>query len=240
MLKKKEKNMSNDNKQGWIKLHRQICENELWFSERFTKAQAWIDLLLLANHAPATIFIRGIEIHLDRGQLAYSQLTLASRWKWNDRTVNELLKLLEKRQMIQTKTNNVTTVITIRNYNEYQNYTEQSTDQTTEQSTSRIQTNKNDKNVRAAVGKLKELLKDKIKIEGETVYRLKGSAWVKINNPLAYLEKIVSTDPTQLSTPAKDMTNDELLAHLAGKKPGIDPINGDVFEEALNRGIYHE
>lgn len=57
--------------QGWIKLHRQIQENEFYFSERFTKVQAWVDLLLLANHKPATLYIRGVEMRLLPGQLAW-------------------------------------------------------------------------------------------------------------------------------------------------------------------------
>jgi len=31
---------------GWIKLHRQITENIYWFSERFTKPQASVNLLV--------------------------------------------------------------------------------------------------------------------------------------------------------------------------------------------------
>lgn len=135
-----------DYKSSWIKLYRQIINSEFWFAERFTKAQAWVDLLLLANHAPTTCFIRGIEIRVRRGQLAYAQSTLADRWKWNERTVNSFLKLLENRRMIQFNSDNVTTVTTIRNYNQYQKSTGQTTDQNTEQSKSRIQTNKNDNN----------------------------------------------------------------------------------------------
>lgn len=128
--------------QGWIKLYRVIQENEFYFSERFTKTQAWIDLLLLANHKPATIFLRGVEVHLGKGDLAYSQLTLAKRWKWNERTVNKFLTMLENRQMIQSRKSNITTVISIINYTLYQS----STEQNTEQSTNRIQTDKNDNN----------------------------------------------------------------------------------------------
>jgi hypothetical protein len=111
--------------QGWISIHRQIMENEFWFAERFTKAQAWIDLLLLANHKPATIFIRGNEINLIKGELAYSQLSLAERWKWNFKTVKKFLESLIKRGMIKVSGGNVTTVITILNYQKYQEYGEQ-------------------------------------------------------------------------------------------------------------------
>ena len=36
--------------QGWIKLHRTLQDNKLWYSEPLTKGQAWVDLILLANH----------------------------------------------------------------------------------------------------------------------------------------------------------------------------------------------
>jgi DNA-binding transcriptional regulator YhcF (GntR family) len=127
---------------GYIKLHRQITENEFWSSEKFTKAQAWVDLLLLANHKHATLFIRGIEVVLKPGELCYSQLTLARRWKWNFKTVVKFLKMLEKRQMVETKTSNVTTVITILNWERYQG----SGEQNGEQKESRMETNKNVKN----------------------------------------------------------------------------------------------
>lgn len=114
---------------GYIKLHRQITENELWFSERFTKSQAWIDLLLLATYEPRVVFLRGIEVKLEPGELCYSQLSLASRWKWNFKTVKSFLNMLEKREMLETRTNNVTTVISIRNWNRYQSNGDQNGDQ---------------------------------------------------------------------------------------------------------------
>ncbi len=133
--------------QGYIALHRQITENEFYFSERFTKIQAWIDLLLLGSHKSRTIFLKGTEINLKAGELCYSQVSLAKRWKWNERTVKKYLNLLQIRKMIQTKTNNVTTIITILNWNRYQINTERNTEQNTERIQSGIQTNNNVKNV---------------------------------------------------------------------------------------------
>lgn len=136
--------------EGWIKVHRQISESEIWTAEKFSKGQAWIDLLLLANHKPQTIFIRGIEIRLERGELAYSQLTLAKRWRWNRKTVMSYLSWLENREMIHTKNNNVTTLITIKNYVGYQG--ERTPERTPEghqngqQKDTKTDTDKNDKN----------------------------------------------------------------------------------------------
>jgi hypothetical protein len=110
--------------QGWIHLHRQIIENELWFSERFSWAQAWIDLLLLASYRPRRVSIRRIAIELEPGELCYSQLSLADRWKWNRKTVKSFLDELARREMILIKADKrltrLTTVITIQNWNHYQ------------------------------------------------------------------------------------------------------------------------
>lgn len=148
---------------GWIKLHRQIMENEFYFSERFSKGQAWIDLLLLANHKSSTIFIRGNEVKLERGQLGYAITTLAERWQWNERTVDKYLLMLQNREMIHYRKNHITTVITILNYDNYQNATEQNAEQNAEQSKNRIQTNKNDKkekNDKNPVDKLFNIIPD--------------------------------------------------------------------------------
>ncbi len=101
--------------EGYIFLHRQLTENEFWFAEKFTKAQAWIDLLLLASHKSRTVFVRGIEINLIPGELCYSQLSLAKRWKWSDKTVKKFLALLKERGMIDFRGGKVSTIISILN-----------------------------------------------------------------------------------------------------------------------------
>lgn len=106
--------------EGYIALHRKIMDNEFYNSERFTKSSAWIDLLLRATYKSRTVWIRGIEIKLNPGELCYSQESLAKLWKWNFKTVKKFLKTLGNRNMVETKTNNVTTIITIKNWNEYQ------------------------------------------------------------------------------------------------------------------------
>ena len=106
--------------EGYIALHRKITDNEIYFSERFTRSQAWIDLLLLATHSEKTTYIRGIEVKLNAGELCYSQKSLADRWKWNFKTVKKFLNYLKKREMVEIKTNNVTTIISIKNWQIYQ------------------------------------------------------------------------------------------------------------------------
>jgi len=135
--------------EGWIKVHRQIIESEFYFSERFTKQQAWIDLLLLATHKERTVYLRGVEVRLKPGQLCYSQISLSGRWKWNFKTVNKFLITLGNRKMVETKKTNITTIITIKNWFLYQ----VGGVQNGEQKECRMETNKNVKNVNIELAK---------------------------------------------------------------------------------------
>jgi hypothetical protein len=135
---------------GWFKLYRRLTESDFWTSEPFTKPQAWVDLIALANHNPGSVWIRGVEINVKRGQTARSELTLASRWKWSRKKVRNFLKWLEKEQQIEQQKSNITSLISIINYNHYQ--TEGTTNGTAEGTTEEHQkntkgyTNKNKKN----------------------------------------------------------------------------------------------
>ncbi len=106
--------------EGWVAIPRQIMDTEFYFSERFTKSQAWIDLILLATFKARMVEIRGIKVHLEPGELCYSQESLARRWQWNPKTVRSLLCYLEELQMVETKTDNVTTIISIKHWSLFQ------------------------------------------------------------------------------------------------------------------------
>ena len=68
---------------SWIRLHRKLMDDPLYFAEPFTKMQAWIDLLLLANFADRVTFIRGNRVTIKRGQVAYSREWFSGRWRWS-------------------------------------------------------------------------------------------------------------------------------------------------------------
>ena len=106
--------------EGWIKLHRKLVDNRLWLSEPFTRGQAWVDMLLLANHQDSFFRIRGVRVDIKRGQLGHSIPKLAERWKWSKGKVKRFLDELETDSQIDPQKNNVTSVITIVNYNAMQ------------------------------------------------------------------------------------------------------------------------
>lgn len=108
--------------EGWIKLYRSSFENRLYFDEPFTRFQAWIDLLLLANHKDGSFFKRGNIVKVPRGTVARSMKELADRWQWSEAKVSRFINFLESEYIKQVKAqkSNVTTLITILNYDRYQ------------------------------------------------------------------------------------------------------------------------
>lgn len=96
-------------------------DNPLYFSEPFSHCQAWIDLLLIANHKPGFFYSRGIKVDILRGQIGFGSEALAKRWKWSRGKVLRFLKQLETDGQIVQQKNNVTNLISIKNYNQYQN-----------------------------------------------------------------------------------------------------------------------
>ncbi|ASU03413.1 replication protein [Pseudoalteromonas phage SL25] len=105
--------------QGWISLNRELMNHWVWDCE-FSAGQAWVDLLLYANHSHAKLMIKGQLIEVNRGQQARSELTLSKAWKWSRNKVRRFLKNLEKDGMIELKSGHLTTVITICNYDSFQ------------------------------------------------------------------------------------------------------------------------
>ena len=106
---------------GWIKIHRSLTESELYLSEPFCRNMAWIDMLILANHHDGKLRVRGHIIELKRGQLGWSKAALAGRWRWSRSKVQRFLGELHADGQIAQQGSNMTSLITILNYDEFQN-----------------------------------------------------------------------------------------------------------------------
>ncbi len=105
---------------GWISLHRQLQSHWLWEDKPFSKGQAWIDLLLLANHSDSTFLLGNELIEIQVGSFVTSELKLMERWGWSKTKVRAFLQVLEKDKMIVKKTDRKKTTITIENYGVFQ------------------------------------------------------------------------------------------------------------------------
>lgn len=116
--------MEKQMQKGWIKLYRQIQDNEIWTDgEPFDRRAAFIDLLLTANHTTKKIFFNGQQIEVDEGQRIISVRNLATRWKWSKSKVERYLDQLEKNGMIKRESDNKKTILTIQNYGKFQQKT---------------------------------------------------------------------------------------------------------------------
>lgn len=108
---------------GWLKLHRRIHDSEMWSEQRvFSKAEAWIDLLLMARwqKAPHNVVVGMHTFTLNRGEILNTTRELGVRWGWSKAKVHRFLRWLEKRNSIRHDNETVISRVTIVNYEDYQ------------------------------------------------------------------------------------------------------------------------
>lgn len=105
--------------QGWISVHRQIQEHWLWADKPFSKGQAWIDMLMLANHEDKKTLIDNNIVVIESGSFVTSEHKLSERWGWSRWKVHEFLNLLQSDNMISAKTDHRKTTINVINYEKY-------------------------------------------------------------------------------------------------------------------------
>lgn len=136
--------------EGWVKLSRQLTEHWLWKRFPFSYGQAWVDLILIANHEDVKIPYKGKMIICKKGTVNRSISSLAERWKWSRDKTRRFLDLLEADGMCVVNATTNRTTITLVNYESFQvsPSTNSTTNDTTDKATSRqrVDTNKNDKN----------------------------------------------------------------------------------------------
>lgn len=132
---------------GWICLHRSFLDNPLFTGYKLSYGEAWIQLLLLANHAPGKVMIGKDILEIGRGELAWSQKNLAKKWGWSLQNLRTFLKTLKTLNMVQLNSNTHTTIITICNYSKYQdNFLYDNTRVTHDQHTGNTRVTPNNKN----------------------------------------------------------------------------------------------
>ncbi len=115
---------------GYIKLFRKLRDNDLWKAKPFSRGQAWVDLLMSAAYRESMFEKRGTFVKLKPGQIGISKRGLADRWGWSPEKVERFLVVLENESQIEYQKNNVTTLITIKNWSEYNQNESQNEPQT--------------------------------------------------------------------------------------------------------------
>ena len=128
---------------GWVKVHRKMLENPLCKSPEW--AWVWICLLLMANHEESSFIWNGKAVKLKPGQFLTGRKKIADAAKVSESLVEKILNYLETEQQIKQMKTTKFRVITILNWDTYQNNESKSNNSVT---TARQQrdTYKNEKN----------------------------------------------------------------------------------------------
>src|SRR5574343_487987 len=103
---------------GWIKIYREIQDHWIWKSDH--RFKWWVDILLNVNHSDSKILIRGKLVECKRGQSVMSLETWGKRWNVTKKTVKDYFELLQKDSMLVYENIQITTRITVCNYDKYQ------------------------------------------------------------------------------------------------------------------------
>lgn len=109
-----------DLSKGWICVYRSLLDNPIWLDRPFSRGQAWIDLLLMANHEDRSQVYQGEVVTFKKGTVNRSILSLAERWGWDRKKVKKFLVLLESEKMATTKSTTHGTTITLEKWGFFQ------------------------------------------------------------------------------------------------------------------------
>lgn len=125
------------NAEGWIKLHRKLLDNPVTMKDTDHLA-VWIYLLLNASHNEHPALFKGEKITLKPGQLITGRKSIALALHIDESKVERILKSLKSEQQIEQQTSSKNRLISITNWEFYQ--------QSEQQSEQQVNTNKNIKN----------------------------------------------------------------------------------------------
>src|SRR3990167_11304541 len=108
----------------------------------------WLHLLMAANHKKTETIFNNEKMIINRGQLICGRLQLEAELGINQHKIYRLMELLEKEQLIEQRKTNAFTIVSIVNYESYQNNEQPVSNQraTSEQPVSTSKALKNDKN----------------------------------------------------------------------------------------------
>lgn len=105
--------------QGWIKLHRKIFENPVVTKDADHLA-VWVYLLAKATHKEYPAIFKGQKIMLQPGQLITGRKSIGEKLKIEETKVKRILTSFENDQQIARQRSNRNSLISILNWQQYQ------------------------------------------------------------------------------------------------------------------------
>lgn len=110
--------------EGWIKLHRQLLDNPIVCKDGDYLA-VWIYLLLSATHKELPAIFKGKKIILQKGQLITGRKSISKKLKISESKIYRIINEFKNEQQIEQLTSNQNTLITILNWDKYQQIEQQ-------------------------------------------------------------------------------------------------------------------
>lgn len=135
---------------GYIKLYRKLLDNPIVCKDVETLG-IWIYLLLNATHKKIDVLFNSEKTTLEPGQLITGRKTIAAKLRVSESKVERTLKMLKNEHQIEQQTTSKNRLITILNWELYQNSEQQIEQQVNNKRTTseqQVNTNKNEKNVK--------------------------------------------------------------------------------------------
>ncbi len=135
--------------EGWISTYRKILENPIVCKDSDYFA-VWMYLLLNATHKESPAIFNKNKIILKKGQLITGRKVIAEKFNISESKVQRILKIFEIEQQIEQQTCSQNRLISIINWNEYQQNEQQIEQQVNNERTTNEQqmnTNNNDNNI---------------------------------------------------------------------------------------------
>lgn len=105
--------------EGFITLHRSVQKHWIWQEPEALKF--WIALLQEANWQEKKTMFNGSLLTVKRGELVFGRIKYSRLLNISEKKIRRYLNLLEKEQMIGQQKTNKYTLISITNYESYQN-----------------------------------------------------------------------------------------------------------------------
>lgn len=105
---------------GYIIVPRDLFTDKTFRQGKANETFAFLDLVQMAEYRDREVNIKGQMFTLHRGELAASVRFLADRWGWSVNTTSHALDTLERYNKLIRRKSNVTSIISIVNYEQYQ------------------------------------------------------------------------------------------------------------------------
>lgn len=164
---------------GWIKVHRKILNSEFYRGLTGRQRDVIITLLLMVNHEPREWFYKGVKYKTEPGQCITSLQKIADRCgkDCTREVVRATIKHAENAHFLKQKTHITHTVISIENWDKYQDTNTDSTQDTHNTNTENTCVSTTNKNIRSKEYKKYSPDSDEFRLSN-LLYEL-----IKKNNP---------------------------------------------------------